>query len=168
MILYLDTSALVKLYAEEPASDEVRSAASEARAVVVSEIGYVEARSALARKEREGSFSTEAHDEAVGQLERDFREVYVLRSVTGRIVAHAGELARVHALRAYDAVHLATALALRQEAREILAYRRESARTEEETGELRVLLMNYDSSLIEAARKEVLAYEEPETSPEAW
>jgi predicted nucleic acid-binding protein len=92
LILYLDTSAMVKLYAEEPASDEVQSATYEERAVVVSEIAYVEARSALARKEREGSFSTEEHDEAVEQLKHDFREVYLLRPVTGRIVARAGEL----------------------------------------------------------------------------
>ncbi len=100
MILYLDTSALVKLYAEEPGTEEVRRAVGEARVIAVAEIGYVEARSALARKEREGAFSTEEHDEAVEQLERDFREVYQSRSLTGEISARAGSLAREHALTA--------------------------------------------------------------------
>ena len=57
MILYLDTSALVKLYVEEPNSEEVRSAVDGAVAVAVSEVSYTEARSALARREREGSLS---------------------------------------------------------------------------------------------------------------
>ncbi len=119
MILYLDTSALVKLYAEEPGREEVENAVREARVVAVSEIGYVEARSALARKEREGSFSTDEHDEAVAQLQQDYTEVYLSRPITGDLVARAGELARKHALRAYDAVHLATALVLREESHEL-------------------------------------------------
>lgn len=151
MILYLDTSALVKLYAEEPGTEEMRSA--------------VEARSALARKEREGALSEKQHDEAVERLKRDFREAYLSRRLTGGIVAHAGELAREHALRAYDSVHLATALVLREEARELSARRRKSVGAAvEESRESRVLLMSYDSSLIKAARKEAFAYE-PGASP---
>jgi predicted nucleic acid-binding protein len=83
--------------------------------VAVSEIGYVEARSALARKEREGSLSAEEHDEAAGALRGDFREAYLTRPVTGEVLVRAGELVCEHALRAYDAVHLATAILLRDE-----------------------------------------------------
>ena len=166
MILYLDTSALVKLYAEEPGTEEVQSAVGRARAVAVSEVGYVEARSALARKERDGAFSAEEHDEAVESLRRDFREVYLPRPLTGEIIAHAGELAREHALRAYDAVHLATALALQNQAREISSRRQESAQaTSPEGNGLRVQLMSYDSSLTLAARGEALAYEPETLSP---
>lgn len=154
----------MKLYAaEEPGREEVQAAVEGARAVAVSEIGYVEARSALARKEREGALSREQHDAAVEQLERDFEEVYLSRRLTGEVVARAGDLARQHALRAYDSVHLATALALRSEARELLlrVRRGESAgaATQEGNEPLPVLLMSYDSSLNEAARKEALAYE---------
>lgn len=149
MILYLDTSALVKLYAEETGTEEVRRAVGDAELVAVAEIGYVEARSALARKEREGAFSTKEHDEAVGQLERDFREVYQSRRLTGEIVARAGSFTRKHALRAYDAVHLATAMALREEAAEV------SGAGEDE--EYRVLVMTYDETLLAAARRKGLA-----------
>ena len=158
MILYLDTSALVKLYAEEPGSDEVRNAARGARVVAVSEVGYVETRSALARKEREGLFSTEEHDVAVESLKRDFREVYLARPLTGEVIARAGELVRQHALRAYDAIHLATALAWREEAGE-LAQLEPAQESQQESDELQVLLITYDSSLTEAAHKEGLAYE---------
>lgn len=153
MILYLDTSALIKLYAEEPETEEVRDAVEEARVVAVSEIGYVEARSALARRELEGSFSTEEHDEAAEQLERDFREYYLLRSVSGVTIARAGGLTRRHSLRAYDAVHLATALDLREEARRLPTDRQQLAT------ELQIRLMSYDSSLHKAAQGEHLAHE---------
>lgn len=156
----MDTSALVKLYAEEAGSEEVRKAVTEARVTVVSEICYVEARSALARREREGSVSEREHDLAAEQLRRDFEEVYVLRPVTGGIVSHAGDLTRRHALRAYDAVHLATALDLREEARRLADLRPESAEEVffEESDELETLLISYDSSLDKAARAESLSW----------
>ncbi len=163
MILYLDTSAPVKLYANEPGRWEVESPVQEARVVAVSEIGYVvEARSALARKEREGAFSTEEHDTAVEQLRQDFREVYLPRPVTGDVVARAGELAHKHALRAYDAVHLATALVLREEAQELAKSSRETEEPAPQEGEggdgPRVSMMTFDVSLEKAAGNEGLAH----------
>lgn len=161
MILYLDTSALVKLYAEEPGRGEVQSSVQGARVVAVSEIGYVEARSALARKEREGAFSTDEHDAAVERLRRDFREVYLPRPVTGEVIARAGDLTREHALRAYDAVHLATALILREEARELAkTARRMEASSSQEGEDPRVSMMAFDASLAEAADTEGLAHPE--------
>lgn len=153
MILYLDTSAFIKLYAEEPGTEEVRDAIEEARLTVISEIGYVEARSALARRERDDSLSKEEHDETIEQLERDFQDVYLLRRVSGEIIIQAGDLVRRHALRAYDAVHLATALELREEARELY---RDRTRLAEE---MQVWLMSYDSALHKAARREGLTRE---------
>lgn len=159
MILYLDTSALVKLYAEEPGREEVEHAVQEASVVAVSEIGYVEACSALARKEREGSFSTDEHDEAVAQLQQDYREVYLSRPLTGDLIARAGGLARKHALRAYDAVHMTTALVLREESLGLAERVQEPAETSPQEGaELQVALMTFDRSLTKAASNEGLAY----------
>lgn len=160
MILYLDTSALVKLYAEEPGREEVQGAVQEAQIVAVSEIGYAEACSALARKEREGVFSADEHDEAVEQLQQDYREVYLSRPVTGDVIVRAGELARKHALRGYDAVHLATALVLREEAREVAGSGQESEGTApEDSDELQVALIAFDGSLRKAAQRESIAYD---------
>lgn len=159
MILYLDTSALVKLYAEEPGREEVENAVREARVVAVSEIGYVEACSALARKEREGSFSTDEHNETVAQLQQDYREVYLSRPITGDLIARAGELARKHALRAYDAVHLATALVLREESLGLMEASQElGVSSPQEGADLQVGMMTFDRSLTEAAHNESLAY----------
>ncbi len=158
MILYLDTSALVKLYAEEPGREEVEHAIQEASVVAVSEIGYVEARSALARKEREGSFSTDEHDEAVAQLQQDYGEVYLPRPITGDLIARAGGLARKHGLRAYDAVHLATALVLREESLDLMEASQESESSSlQEGAELQVAFMTFDRSLTKAANNESFA-----------
>lgn len=73
-------------------------------------------------------------------------------------MARAGELARVHALRAYDAVHLATALILREELEETAEeQKRESA---EGVGIVASAmdLMTYDGNLARAAHEEGLAY----------
>lgn len=156
-ILYLDTSALVKLYVKEEGREEVRRAVGRAGAVAISEVGYVEARSAFARREREGSFSTEGHDREVRRLRRDFGGAYLTRPVTGEVVARAGELARVHALRAYDAVHLATALILREELKE-LAEGQTREPVEGEDVPPPVELMTYDGNLTRAANEEGLGY----------
>ena len=57
MILYLDTSALVKLYADEPGSGLVRDAVRNAQLTVCHLIAYVETRAAFAKKRRMGEFS---------------------------------------------------------------------------------------------------------------
>ncbi|MGH6634966.1 MAG: type II toxin-antitoxin system VapC family toxin [Gammaproteobacteria bacterium] len=53
MILYLDTSAILKLYFEEKGSVVVRQAVAVARIVTCHRIAYAEARSAFAVKFRE-------------------------------------------------------------------------------------------------------------------
>ena len=49
MILYLDTSALVKVYVTEPFREPVVSAMQEAEAVASHRLAYVEAHAAFAR-----------------------------------------------------------------------------------------------------------------------
>ncbi len=165
LILYLDTSALVKLYAEESGRREVQDSVQAARVVAVSEIGYAEACSALARKEREGLFTADEHDDAVDQLQQDYQEVYLSRPVSGDLIARAGALARKHALRAYDAVHLATALALREESDELARRGQEEPEetspqevSSQDADELQVTMMTFDGSLTKAAGNEGLAH----------
>ena len=117
MILYLDTSALVKLYAVEEGREEVERAVEEAERVATCAVAYAEARAALARKFREGVFSEEEHREAVTALDKDWRTLEVL-SVTENVARFAGDLAERHALRGFDALHLASALLIRAASRE--------------------------------------------------
>ena len=53
MILYLDTSSLVKLYVDEPGSEDVLRLVDQAELVTTSVVAYAEARAALARRRRE-------------------------------------------------------------------------------------------------------------------
>ena len=55
MIVFLDTSALVKLYVQEDGSDDIRRYVGTCDAVMVSAAAYPEARAALARVYRDGS-----------------------------------------------------------------------------------------------------------------
>lgn len=72
MILYLDTSSLIKLYVEESNSREIELLVAEASLVVTSVVAYAEARSALARLGREGALTSEEHALAKADLERDW------------------------------------------------------------------------------------------------
>jgi len=107
MILYLDTSALVKLFIEEVGSPDVRTATRLAGESATSRIAYVEFLATLARREREGLPPAEAQ-EIRKQFEAKWSDLMVVE-VSRAISIKAGALARVHRLRAYDAVHLASA-----------------------------------------------------------
>lgn len=112
MILYLDTSSLVKLYVQEPGTDDVLRLVDQAAAVATSVIAYPEARSAFARLHRQGGLSSRDHNAIKADLERDLDRFLTL-SVTERIWRHAGELTELHALRGFDSLHLASFLALK-------------------------------------------------------
>lgn len=113
MMLYLDTSALVKLYVDEPLSQELSAAVDEAEAVATSLLAYAEARAAFARARREARFSPHAYRHIVDAFEEDWPR-YMTVEVTHRLVKHAGDLTASRALRGYDALHLASALSLHE------------------------------------------------------
>jgi len=109
MTLYLDTSSLVKLYVDEPGSDEVRGLVDRATVVATSVIAYAEARSALARLRREGALPPAAFTSIKRVLDKDWPS-YLTLDVTEAISQAAGDLAERYRLRGYDSVHLASFL----------------------------------------------------------
>ncbi len=111
MILYLDTSALVKIYVEETESDRVREKAHQAEGLATSRIAYAEVRAAVARKLREHGLSRKGYRSVVEDLNRDWED-YFLVDLSDALVKFAGTLAERHALRGADAIHLASALTL--------------------------------------------------------
>ena len=113
MRLYLDTSALVKLYVDEPGTPLVRKRVAEAQLVATATLAYVEARAAFARRYRERSFSGAEYRRIVRDLDRDWGH-YLLLEVTEPLIREAAALAETHRLRAYDAVHLASARVLKR------------------------------------------------------
>ena len=115
MMLYLDTSALVKLYVDETKSEAVQHAVGQADAVATSLLAYTEARAAFARSRRERRFTSQVYIRIVGAFEEDWNR-YVVVEVTDGLVKAAGLLAESRALRGYDALHLASALNLQNRA----------------------------------------------------
>lgn len=114
MIVYLDTSSLVKLYIEEDQSSEVEILVKSSEVAATSLVAYAEARAAFARRFREKAFAEDAYKSLKNSFDNDW-VCYLALSVTEKIIRLAGNLAEKHALRGFDAIHLASALILREE-----------------------------------------------------
>lgn len=112
--LYLDTSALLKLYLDEADSELVRHHRATATAAATSLVTLVEARAGLARRRRASEIPPADYRNAVAELIEDW-ERYVKIGVSEALVKQAAQLAEKHRLRGYDAIHLASALLLADE-----------------------------------------------------
>jgi predicted nucleic acid-binding protein len=108
-MLYLDTSALVKKYFEEPGSDEVRSCIASHTSIATSTITRAEAAAAFAKAVRLGSLRENDAKAGHRLFVREWKN-YIRIRVTESLVARADSLAWTFALRGYDAMHLAAAL----------------------------------------------------------
>jgi predicted nucleic acid-binding protein len=80
--------------------------------VAISRLSEVEVASALARRCREGAFPVEERDRALAALRRDVGALFVVE-LTSEVVARGIALLSRLALRAADAVQLASCLELR-------------------------------------------------------
>jgi len=105
--LYLDSSALVKLYIDEPGSADVAQLVHDAAVVATSSLAYPEIRAALARRRRERTITPRQLNNARQQFDSDWATMFVL-SFDTPMTHRAGVLAEDHALRGADAVHLAS------------------------------------------------------------
>lgn len=109
MTLYLDTSALVKLYIKEQNSELVLTAVRSETVIVISNVGYAEARSALARMRDEQRVSRDEYRQAITDLNQDW-STFAHVDVVYPLSLVAGDLAELYTLRGFDAIHLASAL----------------------------------------------------------
>jgi len=121
MLLYLDTSSLVKFYVEEDDSSEVADLVISSKATATSLIAYAESRSAFARRYKEKAFTRREHEELVTSFNADWENYLILR-VQADLVMKAGDLAEKHGLRGFDAIHLSSALRLKEEVSEDVVF----------------------------------------------
>jgi len=135
MIVYLDTSSLVKLYVEEIDSEKIRNFAHNAAAVSTSKIAYAEARAAFARKQKEEEFSLKVLRKIVEDLNRDWESYFVIE-ITDGLIRFAGDIAGKYLLRGFDSIHLASAVHLKNKIRADIHF------------------SSYDSRLNQSAEKE--------------
>lgn len=121
MILYLDTSALVKLYIDESGSAEVKQRVEAARIVSTSRVAYVEAQAGIARKFREAELSKMEYKRLIADVEEDW-ENYFIVEVSESVTKLAGQLVQRYPLRGFDAIHLASGLLLKNRTRLELSF----------------------------------------------
>jgi predicted nucleic acid-binding protein len=110
-LVYFDSSALVKLVVEEPGSSLVAQLWDGCDAALSSRLAYPEVCAALAAAAR----NHDLDDDALRAAEQAWQEFWAATrpvELTPAVERRAGDLAREHALRGADAVHLASALAI--------------------------------------------------------
>jgi uncharacterized protein len=120
VIAYFDTSALIPLLVEEPGSARAGRVWDVAEHVTSVRLIHAEARAALAQATRMGRLAPADLPAALDGLETLYGQLDLLE-IDDLLVRRAGELAQDHALRAYDAVHLAAAERVRDDAIVVVA-----------------------------------------------
>jgi len=110
LILYLDTSSLMKLYIEEPHSGNVRQWVDEAEIVAVCRVAYPETLSALHRRFRNGDLPKNVYTLLTDRFSNDWKRLASIDFDERQ----AGYLVAKHELRGFDAIHLSAALMLRE------------------------------------------------------
>lgn len=134
-MIFWDSSAVVPLLVNEPASDAAAAVIAADSDMIVWWATPIECLSAVARREADGTLSPADADAArrgIDRLAKTWNEVLACDQVRER----AGRLIRTHPLRAADALQLAAAL----------TWARGRPRAH--------LLSTLDARLAEAARKE--------------
>jgi uncharacterized protein len=114
-LYYLETSALVKLYVEEPGTRHLLQLAGSAAGnqLALLSLSQIEFRSAIRRRERAGEISRSSAQQMLVSFQRHLEGRFLRQAVTDAVLDLAGALVDRYALRAYDAVQLAGYLALR-------------------------------------------------------
>jgi uncharacterized protein len=113
MILYLDTSALVKKYVDEPFSDLVIHHCRMAEEIATSSVAYAETLATFYRKKRETAMMDSSIRQMLDVLRKDWSR-FIRIEVNDGLNGIIEEVIERHPLRGFDAVHLSSALLIHQ------------------------------------------------------
>jgi predicted nucleic acid-binding protein len=108
-VIYADSSVIVKRYYDEPGSEKVREQWTASDRVFTSRVAYAEVHAALARKRRDGGLSPSLFRTSAAAFDTEW-PAYDQILVDADTLGPVRRLVRRHALRGYDAIHLAAAL----------------------------------------------------------
>jgi predicted nucleic acid-binding protein len=111
MILYLDTSALLKRYFREHFSDAIIACWKSASHLVTSSVAYAETMASMYRKQREANLKASLI-EHVAALFTDDWQAFIRVEVNDNLNELVSGLVARHPLRGFDTIHLASALAI--------------------------------------------------------
>ena len=109
MILYCDTSALIKRYVEEIGTEYVDTLWKDCWCVATSVAAFAEAMSTFGRKLREGLLSRKEYIKTVKKFKNDYEHL-ILVPLGNDLNSVMEDLFNRHSLRGFDAIHLASAL----------------------------------------------------------
>ncbi|HEX4494193.1 MAG TPA: type II toxin-antitoxin system VapC family toxin [Thermoanaerobaculia bacterium] len=109
MICYLDSSAFVKRYLEEPGGIQVRQLIADAEALGSVDITRVEVVAALGKAVRLGAITLEHGEASRRFFQTEWRDLSRVE-ITDHVLERAADLAWSHGLRGYDSVQLAAAM----------------------------------------------------------
>ena len=132
-MLYLDSSAWVRLFLQEANFAAVRAYVAQAEDRIYYELGYVEVRAALGAAHRAGRIDDSAHT----RVKDMFAAEWLKSSVVGTdddLIQRGCGIAENGGLRGYDAMHLAAAERVRL------------------SGFMDIELLSFDKDLVRAAR----------------
>lgn len=152
-IFFMDTSAIIKRYVTEQGSTWITNQChlSAGHTIGISQATLVEAVAALCRKARDPNHALrlqqEKRDEFIKIFRYDTRTQYRVTKVTASIYTKAGNLCRIHHLRAYDAIQLTCALVMDEK----LIVK----------GQPHLVFVSADDKLLEVARIEGFSVENP-------
>ncbi|MCP4700805.1 MAG: type II toxin-antitoxin system VapC family toxin [Gammaproteobacteria bacterium] len=141
-MIYCDSSALVKLYVEEPHSEWLRRQLPDKTALAASRVAMPEVISAFTRRLHQGEL-TEAQ---IKTFQKAFLSDWENLNVLEFDERKAAALVSRHRLHGFDAVHLSSALILQGEM------------------DISLYFVAFDNSLLQAARAEGLMLLHPELS----
>jgi predicted nucleic acid-binding protein len=108
-LIYLDTSALVKLYVRESGTDNVRDLLKSSTSVGTTIVSKAETAAVFSKAVRVGYITPEAARTAWESFLAAWPSLVRL-AINETLMTQAGTLAFTYGLRGYDAVHLASAL----------------------------------------------------------
>ena len=113
MILYFDTSALIKRYFQEPYSDDVLSMWKSATQIATSSVAYAETMATIYRKKREENLKDTLIIE-ISNLFREDWESFIRIKVNDQVNKYVDRAVKNHPLRGFDAIHLASAILIHE------------------------------------------------------
>jgi predicted nucleic acid-binding protein len=159
-VLYVDSSAFIKHYIRETGTDaleaRLKEEAIQKRSPFISTLGYAEILATFARRSREGLLGKKEAALLLTRFEDDWMFDLTQIELSVAVLAFIPRLVRDHPLKASDAIHLASALWLRDAARL-------GARSVAGGGVL--TFATSDRQLRSAASGEGLAVFEPQSTP---
>lgn len=152
-VYVVDSSALVKRYVRERGTAWTRGLTDPAagHTFYIAGITGVEVVSALTRQTRGGALAPADAAQALTQFRHDFTHQYQTVDLTSSLITQAMVLAETHALRGYDAVQCAVAVAIHH--------------ARQARGMPVLTLVSADAALNTAAAAEGLLVEDPNAHP---